>query len=33
MRRETTMINVTYRMCTDGFAAVADCSRSALRSL
>ena len=33
MRRETTMINVTYRIQTDGFAAVADCSRSALRSL
>ena len=33
MRRETTMISVTYRMSTDGFAAVAYCSRSALRSL
>ena len=33
MRRETTMISVTHRMCTDGIAAVADCSRSALRSL
>ncbi len=33
MRRETTMINVTYRIRPDGISAVADCSRSALRSL
>ena len=33
MHCETTMINVTYRIQTDGFAAVADCSRSALHSL
>ncbi len=32
MRRETTMISVTHSVQTDGFAAVADCSRSVLRS-
>ncbi len=33
MHCETTMMNVTYRIRTDGIVAVANCSRSALRSL